>query len=804
MARLLRIFCLVLLFAAPSTVFAQPAQFDLVGPTLEVKVTHAGATLPISQTPNLAAGDQLWIKADLPPGQSVHYLLVAAFLRGSTNPPPANWFYRLETWGRKGQDGLRITVPQDAQQVLIFLAPSTGGDFGTLIGAVRGRPGAFVRASQDLNQATLDRSRLDTFLASVRKANPGDPDYLKTISPLLARSLAVKLNPDCFQKMPELQAACLMQGQDSLVLNDGHSTSIVQALTSGNPADLAMQLSASPQAGFGYYSPYVAAAFDIARIMDSLHTAQYQYIPALATTQGDQLSLLLNTPPSFHNPMSVLVAALPAVEPPQAPPLQPVDPKEVYCAERKDLVLPVVGAPLAFSTQYAHDMVLRLKGKDGKTVDLPVKADAEKGGFIADASAISSDNFEGALTGSLHGYWGFAPFDGPEFQLQTVRPQHWQVVADDEQSLIVGRDDVVHIQSEGAACVDSVMVQQASGEPEAAVWKAVPPNQLAVTVPLKSAEPGGVTLLVKQFGAKDADVVPLQAFAQAGHLDSFDFHAGDVSGVLKGTRLDEVAGLTLSGIGFKPGQLTTAHGGDELTLATSDPQAADKLKAGKTVNAKVALKDGRTVRLEVSVGSGRPGAILISKSVQPQASSPPNLIQLTGQDEVPQGAILTFSIHAQGTTSFSGDAKVEVAAADGTFLTTLTPTSGLVLEDSHVALAMLDTGKAFNVSAFGPLRFRIVDDQGASDWQPLATLVRLPTVHDLKCPAGRDQPCQLSGANLFLIDSLSSDAGFDHPVKVPEGFTGYVLPVPHPSAAGRLHVKLHDDPAVVNLISSEK
>ena len=139
------------------------------GPTIEVTVTRGGTTLPISQVPNLAAGDRLWIKADLPPTQSAHYVMVAAFLRGATNPPPPNWFYPCETWTRKcAQEGLNVTVPQDAQQLLLFLAPETGGDFRTLVSAVRGRPGAFVRASQDLNQATLDRSRLEAYLAAIR------------------------------------------------------------------------------------------------------------------------------------------------------------------------------------------------------------------------------------------------------------------------------------------------------------------------------------------------------------------------------------------------------------------------------------------------------------------------------------------------------------------------------------------------------------------------------------------------------------------------------------------------------------
>src|ERR1700681_1596418 len=152
---------LVTLLAAVA-VQAEPAPFDLAGPNLAITVTRGPKTLPITQVPNLEAGDRLWIQADLPASQSAHYLMVAAFLRGATNPPPANWFFPCETWTSKCvQDGLTVTVPQDAQQMLLFLAPEAGGDFRTLVGAVRGRPGAFVRPSQDLNQASLDRARLE-------------------------------------------------------------------------------------------------------------------------------------------------------------------------------------------------------------------------------------------------------------------------------------------------------------------------------------------------------------------------------------------------------------------------------------------------------------------------------------------------------------------------------------------------------------------------------------------------------------------------------------------------------------------
>src|SRR5689334_10196843 len=96
-----------------------PAPFDLAGPTLDVKVTRGKQSLPISQVPNLAAGDHLSIKADFPATQSAHYLLVAAFLRGATNPPPKEWFFNCETWTSRCKNGLEINVPQEAQQVLL-------------------------------------------------------------------------------------------------------------------------------------------------------------------------------------------------------------------------------------------------------------------------------------------------------------------------------------------------------------------------------------------------------------------------------------------------------------------------------------------------------------------------------------------------------------------------------------------------------------------------------------------------------------------------------------------------------------
>src|ERR1700678_3503618 len=308
------------ILAGGGLVRANTAEFDLAGPPIDMRVTRGTKTLPISRAANLQPGDRLWIHPDLPESQSVRYLLVVAFLRGSTNPPPETWFTRVETWTKQArEEGIVVTVPKDAQQALLFLAPETGGDFNTLRNAVRGRPGAFVRASQDLNQASLDRLRLETYLDDVKATSDTDPTELHDRSLLLARTLNIKLDSQCFDKPTEQQVPCLTQNTDQLILDDPHSQTMVTALTSGPSSDLIGTASAAPVIGGGYYSAYVGAVVDVARILSNIHTAEYQYIPALALPKNDQLNLRLNNPPSFRNPKSVIGVGLPAGEGAQRP-----------------------------------------------------------------------------------------------------------------------------------------------------------------------------------------------------------------------------------------------------------------------------------------------------------------------------------------------------------------------------------------------------------------------------------------------------------------------------------------------------
>lgn len=687
---------------------AQQAPFDLAGPGLRITVQHNGANLPIGQVPNLKEGDQLTIRADLPDDQSAHYLLIAAFLRGATNPPPKNWFFMAEPWKRKAkQNSLTITVPQGARQVLLFLAPETGGDFDTLVETVRGRPGAFVRASQDLNQASLDRSRLDAYLAGIRAQDPAHPEQLERASPLLARSLAMKFNQDCLQRVAELQAACLTQDREALVLADAHSGSITETLT-GAPTDLALQIASTPQGGLGQYSPYIGAIRDLAKILGGFNTAQYQYIPALSIHRDATTALLLNAPPSFQNPKSVLVVALPAIEASHLPPMQAAGSSPAICAARPGLVLPVEGAPLIFSTRYAHSMSLGVKTKDGRSLNLPLTPRADRGGYMLSGDALRTQDYGDTIDATIHGYWGFEAFDGPRFVMQNTGGEDWKM-ADPQAPAIAGRDTPVRLKGGVPACVESVALAPADAPDrrKPLEWKIAGADSIETVLPFSGGDPSGSKIVVKQYGKADP------------------------------------ASVTL-------------------------------------------------------VAPARPTAALLGKSVQLAPSSSAITLQ-PAAELLPQDGQLSFSIKAGTDARFTGQEVVEVSAANGMGTAKLTLDKGLRLENAQILQASLDPDKDLGSSAFGPLRFRMVQGGVAGDWQALATLVRLPQIQAVAC-ADPSAPCKLSGGALYLVDSVADNEKFDRAVALPPGFTGTTLDVPHP-VGGKLYIRLRDDPAAVNVLS---
>jgi hypothetical protein len=254
----------------------------------------------------------------------------------------------------------------------------------------------------------------------------------------------------------------------------------------------------------------------------------------------------------------------------------------------------------------------------------------------------------------------------------------------------------------------------------------------------------------------------------------------------------------VNGLHFNADMVTRAHQQDELKLVAKDATAGTRLQAGEAIVLHVTLKDGRVLDLSSSVQAPRPRVSILSRSVErDQAASP--VVRLGNQDELPQDARLNFFLKTQVPETFSPAERVEVATSDESFHVFLSVKDGnMTLQDAKTVFAVLDPMKLLGPSAFGPLKFRPVSADGIDgDWQPLANVVRIPTLKAVRCVPASQKQCTLSGDKLFLIDAVSTDPDFSDAVVVPDGFVEASLTIPSP-VGKTLYIKLRDDPSSID------
>jgi len=793
------------------------ARFDLAGPTIDIRVTRGSSTLPIAQVPNLQPGDRIWIKADLPPNQSNHLILIVAFLRGTTNEPPDNWFTEIDTWEKKTAEGTTVTVPNGAEDALLFVAPETGGDFKTLRSAVKGKPGLFIRANTDLNEASFEQQRIERYLAAMKTVPQDDSKAIQEHSAKLAATLALKPNADCFKQPVDQQVICLTQSSAPVLLDDGHGQSIAEAISSGPSSDFINAASYTQPVGAGLYSAYVGAVVDLVHLVGMLRTAQYQYIPGLSFPQGSSLSLRLNAPPSFHKPESVIVIGLPAIQKAKLPPLHPHDANQVACLLQPKMAIPLEGAPLVFSSSFAHGLVLHLN-RTGAPTDIPLTPDAFEGGLVVakeekheplvdlkpqgdSALPAKPDVKIGTatdltITGTVRGYWGFDPFEGPTITLQQVKGKDWKIV--DSAQLLAGQENHLTLKGDGSACIEHITLASDTAKDVDVSFKPAEgkdaKDTLALDVSLKTVQPGGYSLAIQQYGNSDRDKVPLTAYTSGIHLDAIKIHGGDKTAVLTGQGLKDVVSVEIEKQTFTP----SAEANDDKTMHL---QADTGVSPEDGSNATAKLKDGRTMPVKISAEAARPELKLLSfkaTSVQKDGTLP---VSFGAKDDILLEGKLTFVV--QTKDAFPRTQTIEVATADGSVHTVLSlATNNLVLQDDHTAVATLDPLKAFGQSAFGKLQMRPVAADGTpGNWTPLGVLVRAPQITAIHCTTAEAPTCTIDGSNLFFVQSFDAAKDFAKPTDVPTGFAENNFAVPTPSDGATLYLKLRDDPSAVATVT---
>ena len=815
------------IFAASITTAlrADNARFDLEGPKIDIRVTRGSATLPIAEVPNLQPGDKIWVKADLPASQSNHLLLIVAFLRGTTNEPPDSWFTKIETWDKKTIEGTTITVPAEAQQAILFVAPETGGDFNTLRSAVKGRPGLFIRADVDLNEASFEQQRIERYLAAMKTVPQNDEKAIHERSAKLASTLNLKPNADCFKKPVEQQVNCLTQSSAPVLLDDGHGQSIAEAVSTGPSSDFINAASYTQPVGAGLYSAYVGAVVDLVHLVSLMRTAVYQYIPAISFPQDSTLNLKLNAPPSFNKPKSVIVIGLPAIQKAMPPPLHPHDPNQVACLLKPKMTLLLEGAPLVYSTGFAHDLTLHLN-RTGAVSELPLAPEAYEGGLAVtneherevlhvggNPQPTNADVKIGAasdltITGTIRGYWGFDAFEGPTLTLQQVNGKDWKIVGDTP--LFAGQDNHLTLKGNGTACVQHIALTNKENKDVDVTFKPDPgPNPgknpgseqskeikdtLALDISLKKVQPGGYSLAIQQYGDSHTENVSLTAYTGDIHLDGLKIHRGDNTAILTGEGLKEVVSAQIDNQTFMPAD----SGNDERTVHLS---ARAGVSPGDGKDATVKLKDGRTMTVKISLQDPRPSLTLLSfndKAVQLNGALS---VTLGAKNDLSLNGKLTFVVETKDV--FPRKQTIEVATVGGSVHTSLSlADNNLVLQDEHTAIATLDPLKAFGQSAFGKLQMRPVAEDGTpGDWTPLGTLVRTPQITAIHCTTADAPTCTIDGSGLFLVRSFSARKDFAKPAEVPTGFAENTFTVPTPADGTTLYLKLRDDPDAVATVT---
>jgi hypothetical protein len=792
---------------------ADNARFDLEGPKIDIRVTRGNATLPIGEVPNLQPGDKIWVKADLPASQSNHLLLIVAFLRGTTNEPPDNWFTKIETWDKKTAEGTAVTVPAEAEQAILFVAPETGGDFNTLRSAVKGRPGLFIRADADLNEASFEQQRIERYLSAMKTVPQNDEKAIQERSAKLASTLNLKPNADCFKKPVEQQVICLTQSSAPVLLDDGHGQSIAEAVSTGPSSDFINAASYTQPAGAGLYSAYVGAAVDLVHLVSMMRTAVYQYIPAISFPQDSTLNLKLNTPPSFNKPKSVIVIGLPAIQKAMPPPLRPHDPNQVACLLQPKMTLLLEGAPLVFSTNFAHDLILHLN-RTGALVELPLTPEAFEGGLTvtnekprellhiagnpqpARADVKIGTGSDLTITGTVHGYWGFDAFEGLTLTLQQVDGKEWKIVSDTP--LFAGQDNHLTLKGSGAACVQHIALTNKENKDVDVTFKPDPgkdvKDTLDLDISLKKVQPGGYSLAIQQYGDSHPENVSLTAYTGDVHLDALKIHQGDNKAIITGEGLKEVVSAQIDNQTFMPAD----SGNDDRTVHLNAKAA---VSPGDGKDATVKLKDGRTMTVKISAQAQRPSLILLSFNDKPVQLNGALSVTLGAKDDLSLNGKLTFVVQTKDV--FPRKQTIEVATVGGSVHTSLSlAENNLVLQDEHTAIATLDPLKAFGQSAFGRLQMRPVAEDGTpGDWTPLGILVRTPQITAIHCTTVDAPTCTIDGSGLFLVRSFSAGKDFAKPTEVPTGFAESTFIVPMPADGTTLYLKLRDDPDAVAAIT---
>jgi len=244
---------------------------------------------------------------------------------------------------------------------------------------------------------------------------------------------------------------------------------------------------------------------DTARILSSLHTAHFQYIPAAGAAHRRQPESAAEYAALVHQPQVRGGDGAAARRVFAAGAVASGEPSDSFCAMKQGLVLPAEGAPAGVCHRDGARPVSAYRIRRREACHARCACDCRPGQGRAGAHTGNLCAAGRRSDRRVRGEWGFDNWEGPRYQLVAALPGKWTLAASDQSALVVGRDDTLHIDGPSTVCVEKVEAQTAGKATLALQWKTPKPGALEVTVPLKDASPGPVSVALYQFGLAQPD-----------------------------------------------------------------------------------------------------------------------------------------------------------------------------------------------------------------------------------------------------------------------------------------------------------
>lgn len=527
----------------------QPAKFDILGASVDVRVTREHTTLPATLVPYLKAGDTIDIS--FPRGVQFSrsprwHLVVADMYRDYLRHAPRFAIRDADLSSAKAGFVWRVHVKANATPIM-FLVPENGNRYGHGIPDARraiatlANRGLLLRTATLSANAQVKESTLGLFLRSLAALQPGQLADGRARVAAVTQSLfgydlqdASCFNPD----MPQTtQYACAAQAIASNYENVPKAD-VISAIGSQLPITAAT------------YGMLAGALYQL--LAKRRIDADYLFEPGVIKPGGENTNVFVEHQPSYDasaaHPSSIVYFEVGShATSPRIPAYGTPSPLPV-CAARNTLAfaLPFSGLPVYFRSHHA------IVHAGSSRFALPVTYDPLSG-YRLTLTASQHASLGSRATVRIESLWGFDTFESAPVTIVQPRAATW-APENAAQSIVMGaRSGTLAFSDTGAgvgACVQSVQLKDATGSvvPVASIHR----SNDGVTVdvdPAKAVGPTGEAVIQEAGGVSSAPLTVqiLPPMPQVAHAVAY-LPKGAL--VLQGVGLKYINTITLDRTGI--------------------------------------------------------------------------------------------------------------------------------------------------------------------------------------------------------------------------------------------------------------